>query len=74
MKHWCYVKNDLAEREDVKDVIQRLIQSCFGIRRPTIVNSEKNSSMFGSLEHCVQLHRFQRFGSRTFSFQDMASC
>jgi hypothetical protein len=31
----------LVEREDVKDVIQRPIQSCFGIRRPSIMNSEK---------------------------------
>jgi hypothetical protein len=23
MKQWFYVKNDLSEREDVKDVIQR---------------------------------------------------
>jgi hypothetical protein len=40
MKQWFYVKNDVVEREDVKDVIQRPIQSCFGIRRPTIVDSE----------------------------------
>jgi hypothetical protein len=41
MKQWFYVKNDWAKREDVKDVIQRPIPSCFSIRRPTIVNSEK---------------------------------
>jgi hypothetical protein len=41
MKQWFYVKNDLVEREDVKNVIQRPIQSCFTIRRPTIVNTEK---------------------------------
>jgi hypothetical protein len=41
MKQWFYVKNDLVKREDVKDVIQRPIHSRFGIRRPSIVNSEK---------------------------------
>jgi hypothetical protein len=41
MKQWFYVKNDLVEREDVKDEIQRPIQSHFGIRRPIIINSEK---------------------------------
>jgi hypothetical protein len=41
MKQWFYVKNDLVERKDVKDVIQRPIQSRFDIRRPLIVNSEK---------------------------------
>jgi hypothetical protein len=41
MKQWFYVKNDLVERKDVKDVIQRPIQSRFGVRRPTIVNTEK---------------------------------
>jgi hypothetical protein len=41
MKQWFYVKNDLVEREDIKDVIQWPIQSRFGIKRPTIVNTEK---------------------------------
>jgi hypothetical protein len=41
MRQWFYVKNDLVEREDVKDIIQRPIQSRFGIRRPSIVNSDK---------------------------------
>jgi hypothetical protein len=41
MRQWFYVKNDLVEREDVKDIIQRTIQSHFGIRRPSIVNSDK---------------------------------
>jgi hypothetical protein len=31
----------LVEREDLKDIIQRSIQSRFGIRRPLIVNSDK---------------------------------
>jgi hypothetical protein len=41
MRHWFYVKNDLVEREDVKDIIQRPIQSRFGIRRPPIMDSDK---------------------------------
>jgi hypothetical protein len=35
MQEWFYVKNDLAEREDIKGIIQRPIWSCFGIRRPS---------------------------------------
>jgi hypothetical protein len=31
MKQWFYVKNDLVEREDVKDIIQRPIRSHFGV-------------------------------------------
>jgi hypothetical protein len=41
MKQLFYVKNDLATRQDIKDVIQWPIQSCFSIMRPTIVNTEK---------------------------------
>jgi hypothetical protein len=40
-EQWFYVKNDLVEREDVKDIIQCLIQSRFAIRRPSIVNIDK---------------------------------
>jgi hypothetical protein len=36
MKQWFYVKNDLSEREDVRDIIQRSIWSRFGIRRSSI--------------------------------------
>jgi hypothetical protein len=32
---------NLVEREDIKDIIQRPIQSCFGIKRPTVVNIER---------------------------------
>jgi hypothetical protein len=35
MQEWFYVKNDLVEREDIKGIIQRLIWSHFGIRRPS---------------------------------------
>jgi hypothetical protein len=40
MKQWFYVKNDLVERELVKDVIQWPIRSRFGIKRPIVVNTE----------------------------------
>jgi hypothetical protein len=36
MNEWFYVKNDMNQREDVKDIIQRPIWSRFGIRRPSI--------------------------------------
>jgi hypothetical protein len=32
MQEWFYVKNDLAEREDIRGIIQRPIWSRFGIR------------------------------------------
>jgi hypothetical protein len=35
MQEWFYMKNDLAEREDIKGIIQRLIWSHLGIRRPS---------------------------------------
>jgi hypothetical protein len=41
MRQWFYVKNDLVEREDVKDIIQRPIQSHISIRRSSIMNSDK---------------------------------
>jgi hypothetical protein len=41
MRQCFCVKDDLVEREDVKDIIQHPIQSCFGIRRPLIMNSDK---------------------------------
>jgi hypothetical protein len=34
IKEWFYVKNNLVEREDIKGIIQCLIWSHFGIRRP----------------------------------------
>jgi hypothetical protein len=36
MQEWFYVKNDLVEREDIKEIIQRPIWSHFGTRRPAI--------------------------------------
>jgi hypothetical protein len=41
MKQWFYVKNDLSEREDVKDIIQRPVRSRFGIRRPLIAGGNE---------------------------------
>jgi hypothetical protein len=41
-KKWSYVKNDLSERSDIKDVIQWPIRSSFGLRRLAIVNTEKS--------------------------------
>jgi hypothetical protein len=41
MKEWCYVKNDLNEREDVKGVIQHPIWSRFGIRRPSTAHGNE---------------------------------
>jgi hypothetical protein len=31
MEEWFYVKNDLIKREDIKEIIQRPIWSCFGL-------------------------------------------
>jgi hypothetical protein len=36
MEEWFYVKNDLIEREDIKEIIQRPIWSCFGLRRSRV--------------------------------------
>jgi hypothetical protein len=33
MEEWFYVKNDLKAREDIKEIIQQPIWSCFGLRR-----------------------------------------
>jgi hypothetical protein len=74
MKQWFYVKNDLSEREGVKDVIQRPIRSHFGIRRPLVTGGNKSSSMSASLQHSVQLHWHQRFGLGAHCFQGMAPC
>jgi hypothetical protein len=41
MKQWFYVKNDLSGREDVEGIIQRPIQSHFGIRRSSIATGNE---------------------------------
>jgi hypothetical protein len=46
MKQWFYVKNDLSQRSDIKNVIQWPIRSSFGLRRPAIVKTEKS-------QHCL---------------------
>jgi hypothetical protein len=35
------VKNDLEKRGDIKGIIQRLVVSCFGIKRPAVVMTDK---------------------------------
>jgi hypothetical protein len=37
MEEWFYIKNNLIEREDIKEIIQRPIWSRFGLRRPNVV-------------------------------------
>jgi hypothetical protein len=36
MEEWCYVKNDLKAREDIKEIIMRPIWSRFGLRKPKV--------------------------------------
>jgi hypothetical protein len=36
MEEWFYVKNDLIQREDIKEIIQRPIWSRFDLRRPKV--------------------------------------
>jgi hypothetical protein len=36
MEEWFYVKNDLIESKDIKEIIQRPIWSRFGLRRPKV--------------------------------------
>jgi hypothetical protein len=36
LEEWFYVKNNLIEREDIKEIIQRSIWSRFGLRRPRV--------------------------------------
>jgi hypothetical protein len=36
MEEWFYMKNDLKEREDIKEVIMRPIWSRFGLRKPKV--------------------------------------
>jgi hypothetical protein len=36
MEEWFYVKNNLIEREDIKEIIQHPIWSYFGLRRPKV--------------------------------------
>jgi hypothetical protein len=36
MEEWFYVKNALKAREDIKEIIMRLIWSRFGLRKPKV--------------------------------------
>jgi hypothetical protein len=36
MEEWFYVKNNLIERDDIKEIIQRPIWSRFSLRRPRV--------------------------------------
>jgi hypothetical protein len=36
MKEWFYVKNDLKAREDIKEIIMRLIWQRFSLRKPKV--------------------------------------
>jgi hypothetical protein len=40
MTEWFYVKSDLKTREDIKDIIMRLIWQRFGLRRPKVEMNE----------------------------------
>jgi hypothetical protein len=44
MEEWFYVKNDLIEREDIKEIIQRPIWSCFGLRRPKVTIDQNDEA------------------------------
>jgi hypothetical protein len=44
MEEWFYVKNDLIEREDIKEIIQRPIWSCFGLWRPKVVIDQNDEA------------------------------
>jgi hypothetical protein len=44
MKEWFYVKNDLIEREDIKEIIQRPIWSRFGLRRPKVTIDQNDEA------------------------------
>jgi hypothetical protein len=44
MEEWFYVKNDLIEREDIKEIIQRPIWSRFGLRRPKVAIDQNDEA------------------------------
>jgi hypothetical protein len=44
-EEWFYVKNGLKAREDIKEIIQRPMWSCFGPRRPKV-------EIDGNVEEC----------------------
>jgi hypothetical protein len=44
MEEWFYVKNDLIEREDIKEIIQRPIWSRFSLRRPKMTIDQNDEA------------------------------
>jgi hypothetical protein len=44
MEEWFYIKNDLIEREDIKEIIQRPIWSRFGLRRPKVTIDQNDEA------------------------------
>jgi hypothetical protein len=44
MEEWFYVKNDLIEREDIKEIIQLPIWSRFGLQRPKVIIDQKDKA------------------------------
>jgi hypothetical protein len=44
MEEWFYVKNDLIERENIKEIIQRPIWSRFGLRRPKVTIDQNDEA------------------------------
>jgi hypothetical protein len=44
MEEWFYVKNDLIEREDIKEIIQRPIWSRFVLRRPKVTIDQNDEA------------------------------
>jgi hypothetical protein len=44
MEEWFYVKNDLIEREDIKEIIQCPIWSRFGLRRPKVIIDQNDEA------------------------------
>jgi hypothetical protein len=44
MEEWFYVKNDLIEREDIKEIIQRPVWSRFGLWRPKVVIDQNDEA------------------------------
>jgi hypothetical protein len=54
MEEWFYVKNNLIEREDIKEIIQRPIWSCFGLRRPMVaIESDAKACQKAFCNVCV---------------------
>jgi hypothetical protein len=44
MEEWFYVKNDLIEREDIKEIIQCPIWSRFGLSRPKVTIDQNDEA------------------------------